>query len=75
MRQLGGGLSEDEEDNYELLDIGHMNGRPYRIGGALVLTMPTKYKPYEDLIQKAIDKYKVAEDYIAIIFKDEEDEI
>lgn len=74
MRQLGGGLSEDEDDNFELMDIGHINGRPYRIGGALVITMPTKYKPYEDYIQRAIDKFKVAEDYIAIVFKDEEEE-
>ena len=74
MRQLGGGLAEDAADNFELLDIGHINGRPYRIAGALVLTMPTKYKPYEAQIQKVLDKYKTAEDYIAIIFKDEEDD-
>lgn len=74
MRQLGGGLSEEDDDNFELMDIGHISGRPYRVGGALVITMPTKYKPYEDHIQKAIDKFKVAEDYIAIMFKDEEEE-
>ena len=72
MRQLGGGLSEDEEDDFELMDIGHINGRPYRIAGTLVLTMPTKYKPYEEQIKKVIDKYKTAEDYIAIFFEDEE---
>ena len=47
MRQLGGGLSEDEPDNFELLDIGHINGRPYRVAGALVLTMPTKYSSHD----------------------------
>ena len=72
MRQLGGGLSEDEEDDFELMDIGHINGRPYRIAGTLVLTMPTKYKPYEEQIRKVIDKYKTAEDYVAIFFEDEE---
>ena len=72
MRQLGGGLSEDEEDDFELMDIGHINGRPYRIAGTLVLTMPTKYKPYEEQIKKVINKYKTAEDYIAIFFEDEE---
>ena len=50
MRQLGGGLSEEEKDDFELVDIGHINGRPYRIAGTLVLTMPTKYKPYEQYI-------------------------
>ena len=74
MRQLGGGLSEDEEDNFELLDIGHINGRPYRIAGSLVLTMPSKYESHDEYIQKAIDKYKTAEDYIAVFYKDEEDD-
>ena len=74
MRQLGGGLSEEEEDDFELVDIGHINGRPYRIAGTLVLTMPTKYKPYEEYIQKALDKYKTAEDYIAVFFEDKEDD-
>lgn len=74
MRQLGGGLSEEEPDDFELLDIGHINGRPYRIAGALVLTMPTKYKEYDEYIQKAINKYKTAEDYIAVFYKDKEDE-
>ena len=74
MRQLGGGLSEDEPDDFELVDIGHINGRPYRVAGALVLTMPAKYKPYEPYIQKALDKYKTAEDYIAVFFEDKEDD-
>lgn len=74
MRQLGGGLSEEEEDDFELVDIGHINGRPYRIAGTLVLTMPTKYKPYEEYIQKVLDKYKTAEDYIAVFFEDKEDD-
>ena len=74
MRQLGGGLAEEEPDDYELVDIGHINGRPYRVAGALVVTMPTKYKPYEDLIIKALDKYKTAEDYVAVFFEDKEDD-
>ena len=74
MRQLGGGLSEDEPDDFELLDIGHINGRPYRVAGALVLTMPTKYSSHDEYIQKVINKYKTAEDYIAVFYKDEEDD-
>ena len=74
MRQLGGGLSEEEPDDFELLDIGHINGRPYRMAGALVLTMPTKYSSYDEYIQKVINKYKTAEDYIAVFYKDEEDD-
>ena len=74
MGQSGGGLSEDEPDDFELLDIGHINGRPYRIAGALVLTMPTKYSSHDEYIQKVINKYKTAEDYIAVFYKDEEDD-
>lgn len=70
MRQLGGGLVEDEPDNYNLMDIGHVNGRPYRKAGTLVFTMPTKYKEYEDIILKAINKYISASDIPVILFED-----
>ena len=70
MRQLGGGLVEDEPDNYNLMDIGHANGRPYRKAGTLVFTMPTKYKEYEAVILKAINKYISASDIPVILFED-----
>ena len=70
MRQLGGGLVEDEPDNYNLMDIGHANGRPYRKAGTLVFTMPTKYKEYEDVILKAVNKYISASDIPVILFED-----
>lgn len=70
MRQLGGGLVEDAEDNFNLMDIGHINGRPYRKAGTLVFTFPTKYKEYEDLILKAINKYISASDIPVILFED-----
>ena len=73
MRQLGGGLPEDMEDNFNLLDIGHMNGRPYRAGGTLVFKMPKKYEKYKDMIIKAIDNYRGADDYPVIFFEDKED--
>ena len=70
MRQLGGGLKEDEEDNYNLMDIGHINGRPYRKTGTLVFIFPTKYQKYEDVILKAINKYISASDIPVILFED-----
>ena len=73
IRQLGGGLPEDEEDNYNLFDIGHINGRPYRIGGTLVITLPKKYEIYKDIISNVINKYITAEDYPVIYFEDEEE--
>lgn len=70
MRQLGGGLKEDAADNYNLMDIGHINGRPYRPAGTVVFTLPTKYKEYENLIEKAIKKYIGASDVPVIFFED-----
>lgn len=73
IRQLGGGLREDARDDFNMLDIGHINGRPYRKGNTLVITMPTKYREYEDRILEAVNKYKVGEDYVVIFFEDEEE--
>lgn len=72
MRQLGGGLVEDREDNYNLMDIGHINGRPYRPTGTLIFTLPTRYKPYENIILKAINKHISASDVPVIMFEDKE---
>ena len=72
MRQLGGGLRKDAKDDYDLLDIGHINGRPYRQGNTLIITMPKKYEPYKDRILEALEKYKVGEDYPVIFFEDKE---
>lgn len=71
MRQLGGGLVEDAIDNFNLMDIGHINGRPYRPTGTIVFTLPTKYKVYEDNILKAINRYISSTDVPVIIFEDE----
>lgn len=72
IRQLGGGLPEGEPDNYNLFDIGHINGRPYRQAGTLIITLPSRYKEYEDRIMNVVKKYMVAEDYPVIFFEDEE---
>lgn len=72
MRQLGGGLSEQAPDNYNLMDIGHINGRPYRPTGTVVFTLPSKYKEYEEIILKAIKKYIGASDMPVIFFEDKE---
>lgn len=72
MRKLGGGLPEDMEDNYELLDMGHINGRPYRANSTIVFTLPKKYEVHEELILKAISKYISAEEYPVIFFEDKE---
>lgn len=70
MRQLGGGLSEEAPNNYNLMDIGHIDGRPYRPTGTLVFTLPKKYEEYEEIIYKAINKYIGASELAVIFFED-----
>lgn len=70
MRQLGGGLKEDCEDNYNLMDIGHINGRPYRPTGTIVLTLPKKLEEHNDIIEKAIKKYIGASEVPVIFYED-----
>ena len=72
MRQLGGGLREDVVDDYNLLDIGHTNGRPYRQANTLIITMPKKYESHKKQILNALDKYKIGEDYSIVFFEDKE---
>ena len=72
MRLKGGGLPEDLPDNFNLLDIGHIYGRPYRQANTLVITLPKKYEPYKNEILEVINKYKVAEDYPVLFFEDDE---
>lgn len=74
MRQLGGGLKEDELDNFNLLDIGNMQGRPYRKAGTIVFTMPKKYEPHREIILEAINEYIGADEYAALFFEDKENE-
>lgn len=73
MRKLGGGLPDDMDDNYELMDIGHVNGRPYRPNSTIVFTLPKRLEQYEKIIKKAIFKYISAEEYPVIFFEDKED--
>ena len=74
MRQLGGGLKEDRTDNYNLLDIGHINGRPYRKTGTIVFTLPKELEQYNSLIEKAINKYIGASEVPVIFYEDKEQE-
>nr|DAV25111.1 MAG TPA: hypothetical protein [Caudoviricetes sp.] len=72
MRQRGGGLPENQEDNYDCLDIGHVLGRPYRKGGSLITTVsiPKKYEYKKDvvyeIIYNTIRKHMIADDYLVL---------
>ena len=66
-------MPESEPDNYNLFDIGHINGRPYREAGTMIITLPKKYEQYKDIIESTINKWKVAENYAAIYYEDKEE--
>lgn len=71
MRQRGGGLPVDADDNFDCFDIGNMNGRPYRKAGSLIITLPKYLKEYKDEVMDIVKQYMLAEDYPIIIFKEE----
>lgn len=69
MRVLGGGLPEDWPDDYSLLDVGHINGRPYRLGGTLVITLPKRLEPHKDKIEEAVKQHMQSGDYPILLFE------
>ena len=69
MRILGGGLPEGEEPNFNLLDIGHIDGRPYRVGSAMIITLPKRLEPYKDIITKTVNRHVTSGDYPIILFE------
>ncbi len=74
VRLLGGGLPEKYTD-YEMFDISNVRGRPYRVGTGAIVNMPWEYEEYDELIQDAINKHKVAADRIYIRYGDLEEDL
>lgn len=68
IRTLGGGIPVTEND-YDMLDIGNILGRPYRTGVGAVITLPKSMEKYDARIRDAIEKYKVAADEFFILYE------
>lgn len=68
VRVIGGGSSK--YNNYDYIDTGNIHGRPYRVGTSMVITLPKRYEPYRDQLQKQIDKHISSAEAAIIIFKD-----
>lgn len=68
VRVIGGGSSK--YDNYDYIDTGNINGRPYRVGTSMVITLPKRYEPYRNQLQRQIDKHISSAEAAIIIFKD-----
>ncbi len=70
MRVLGGGLPEEGyHDNFDLLDIGHINGRSYRLGGAMIITLPKRLEIHKLIIEEVVKKHCTSGDYPVILFE------
>ena len=69
IRTPGGGLPSKEKDDYNLIDIGNLYGRPYRIGSTLIIRLPKKMEQYKDKIRKAVNQHIVAGEYPILIFE------
>lgn len=65
----GGGLPDDQPDDYNMSDIGNILGRPYRLGSSLVIRLPVLLKQYEERIRKELDKHVAAGDTYVIVFE------
>ena len=68
VRVIGGGSSK--YDNYDYIDTGNINGRPYRVGTSMVITLPKRYEPYRNQLQQQINKHISSAEAAIIIFKD-----
>ena len=67
VRLLGGGIPETKY-NYEMLDIGNLKGRPYRVGTGAVIKLPEVFKKYDERILSLVEKYKVAADKFYTVY-------
>ena len=69
VRTPGGGLPAGERDVYNLMDIGNVYGRPYRIGSTLIVRLPLKLRKHKDKIMAAVKKHIAAGEYPVLIFE------
>lgn len=68
IRMLGGGLPQ-KYNNYEMLDIGNIKGRPYRTGTGAVIKLPKRFEKDDVKIRDAVARYKVAADKFYFVYQ------
>lgn len=69
IRVAGGGLPEDQPDNYDMVDIGHVDGRPYRRGSTMIIRLPKSLKEQEEKIRFALKQHIAAGTYPVLLFE------
>lgn len=70
VRIMGGGLPEQLPDDYSMMDIGNLNGRPYRLGCTNIIRLPMAYRKYKDEIEDAVKLHAASGEYNIIVFDD-----
>ena len=70
VRIMGGGLPEQIPDDYNMMDIGNLNGRPYRLGSTNIIHLPMAYKQFKDRIEDAVNLHAASGEYNIIVFDD-----
>lgn len=69
IRIFGGGLPNNAKDDFNMIDIGNMYGRPYRIGSTLIIKLPKALQQYESLLLKELDKHIASGEIPVLIFE------
>lgn len=67
-RIMGGGLPEGQPDDYDMLDIGHIYGRPYRLGNTIIIKLPKRASNFDKRIRSELDKHIAAGDEYVIYY-------
>lgn len=70
-RIIGGGLPEGQPDDFDMLDIGHIYGRPYRLGNTIIIKLPKKASNFDKRIRSELDKHIAAGDEYVIHYNNE----
>ncbi len=68
IRTIGGGEASSTP-NYDMIDTGSLRGRAYRIGSAMIIRLPLRYKKHKDNLMSEIKKHMSSADYPILIFE------
>ena len=68
IRVLGGGSSSFSDPN--MIDSSNINGRSYRVGTAMVITLPKQYKSHQAHLEKEIEKHISSAEVPIFLFED-----
>ena len=71
MRVRGGGLptKENPGGGIDLIDIGNLYGKPYRLGSTVIIRLPKVLQKHEKKIKDAVLKHIAAGEYPIFIFE------